>query len=326
MITNVDIKWLNKSEKTPIFSTTKNWRIEEVITIFKIIRKWAPDIVHIQYPGLGYGNGVLPWLIPLISFLMGKKVVQTWHEGYSIRDANRLFLISIIPSSLVFVRPNYEKNLHTLLRWSIWKKPTVFIQNASMIPIIFLSEDERIIVKKKYLKGQKRLVVFFGFIYPHKGVELLYKIADPNVDQIVIAGEIKEEGNRFDTFGKIKSNGAWNGKVSIVGFLPATDLAELLAIADAVILPFRNGGGEWNSSIHGALSNGGFVITTSLTRNGYDKNHNIYFAKPNDIQEMRHALNTYAGIRRKLMVDFDADEWKAIAEKHHFLYKRLLRE
>ena len=328
VLTSVSGGEMGKTDGIEIFPVIKRWSFAEALKIIKIIRHWSPDIVHIQYPTQGYGNGLLPWVLPMICFMMRKKVVQTWHEGYSRRDAPKLFLKSIVPSGLVFVRPQhqYKENLHPLLRWALWKKKAVLIPNASAIPRVDLDEQEKDVLKKQYLKKQKRLVVFFGFVYPHKGVELLFEIADPASDQIVIAGEIDEGGDYPHEIMRRASVGSWIGKVTITGFLPAADVAALLAVADAVIMPFRGGGGEWNTSIHGAVLNGAFVITTSLTQSGYDKKRNVYFAKVDSVQEMRSALSAYAGMRREYDADIDRDEWRQIADEHHSLYESLLSE
>ena len=176
------------------------------------------------------------------------------------------------------------------------------------------------------MQKQKRLVVFFGFVYPNKGVELLFEIADPDLDQIVIAGEIDKKSDYGREIIRCASVERWLGKVTVTGCLPAPEVAALLAVAAAVILPFVSGGGEWNTSIHGAVLNGAFVITTSLTQSGYDKKRNIYFAKVGGVQEMRSALSLYAGIKREFNADIGMDEWRLIADEHRTLYKRLLSE
>ncbi|MDA8430798.1 MAG: glycosyltransferase [Geobacteraceae bacterium] len=324
VLTSASVGEMHKLDGIEVFPVITRWSLNEALKVIEVIRNWAPDIVHIQYPTQGYGNGLLPCLLPLISILMGKKVVQTWHEGFNRRDVVELFLKSIIPTSLVFVRPRYKEYLHPLFRWALWGKKTDFIPNASSIPRVELSASEKNTIKKQYLKNQKRLVVFFGFIYPHKGVDLLFEIADSISDQIVIAGEIGDSGDYSQEIRRQASAELWIDKVTITGFLPAADVAALLAVADAVILPFRIGGGEWNTSIHGAVLNGAFVITTSLTQSGYDEKHNVYYAKVDDIQEMRTALSTYAGIRREYNTDIDRDEWCQIADKHRSLYEFML--
>ena len=310
-----------------VFPVMKSWSLAETLKVIKIIRHWSPDIVHIQYPTQGYGTGLLQWFLPMISFLMRKKVVQTWHEGYSRRNAPKLFLKAIIPSGLVVVRPQYKEKLLPILRWALRNKRFVFIRNASVFPRIDLGEQEKDALRRQYLRKQKRLILFLGFVYPHRGVELLFEIANPTSDQLVIAGKIIDEGGEYhQEIMRRALAEPWLGKVTITGFLPAADVSALLAAADAVVLPFRVGGGEWNTSIHGAVLQGAFVITTSLTPNGYDNKRNVYYAKVDNVQEMKSALDVYAGRRREYDHDVDRDEWLQIAVEHHSLYEALLSE
>lgn len=326
VLTSISAKVEEYGSRIEIFPLLTKWSFTEAFKAINRIRTWSPDIVHIQYPTQGYSKGILPWMLPMISFILGSKVVQTWHEGYSRRDAPWLFLKAIVPGGLVFVRPQYEINLHPFLRWALWKKKFFYIPNASVIPYVELDKLLREKERAKYLKKQKRLIVFFGFVHPNKGVEFLLDIADPDLDHIVIAGEIDESSEYSYEIKSRASAEVWKDKVTITGFIPAIDVAKLLAVADAVILPFRVGGGEWNTSIHGAVLNGTFVLTTSLTHNGYDKKRNIYSAKVDDIQEMRLALRTYAGKKREYDSSIDRDEWTNIAKQHCVLYRKVLKE
>ena len=315
----------NNINRIEVFPIIKQWAPPEALQIMKIIRRWSPDIVHIQYPTQGYGHGLLPWLIPLISFMTGKKVVQTWHEGYGRRNAPELFLKSIIPSGLVLARTQYKETLHPMLRWALWKKKVAFIPIASNIPVISITDQEKNALKGNYLKGQKRLIIFFGFIYPNKGIELLFEIADPSSDQIVIAGEIGTDSSYYQSILNKSAIKTWADKATVIGFIPATDISALLAVADAVVLPFRSGGGEWNrGSVKASVTHGAFTITTSQTKNGYDKKHNIYYAKVDDVQEMKSAMNTHAGKRRDYDTDIDKDEWRDIANQHIKIYQEMI--
>lgn len=313
-------------ERFDVIPLIKTWSVAEVPAVIKFFNVWRPEIVHIQYPCMGYNGGLLPWFLPIVSFLLGKKVVQTWHEGYGLASSLKLLLIAIVPSALVVVRPHYNIHLSPVLRWALNNKKYIFIRNASVFPKITIGEQEKGTLRRKYLKKQKRLILFFGFVYPHKGVDLLFEIADPAVDQILIAGKIMDEGGHHHReIMRRASTSSWLGKSTITGFLPATDIATLLAIADAVVLPFRDdGGGEWNTSIHAAVTQGVFLVTTSITQNGYDSKHNIYRAEVDNVKEMKSALNMYAGTRREVDPDLDRDEWSDIAGKHQSVYKSLL--
>jgi len=326
VLTSVSGGGAAKTDGIEVYPLMKHWSIAETPQVVTCIRQWSPDIVHIQYPTQGYGNGFLPWILPIIAFMMRKKVVQTWHEGYGKRSAPKLFLKAIIPGGLVLVRPQYKDGLPISLRWALWNKQIAFIRNASPMPKADMDERARNDLRTQYLKGQKRLIVFFGFVYPNKGAELLFEIADPTSDHIVIAGEFVEGSDYHRNIMRLASAQPWEGKATITGFLLSGDIAALLAIADAVILPYRVGGGDWNTSIHAAVLQGSFVITTSLTRHGYDEKHNVFYARVDDEQEMISALATYAGRKREYHSDIDRDEWKIIANRHRLFYETLLSE
>lgn len=313
-------------KEIPVFSVIDGWRFRELPKIIGIIRDWSPDVVHVQYPTQGYGNALLPWLVPAIAFLMGRKVVQTWHEGYGLRYLFRTFLKSVVPASVIVVRPQFKQQLNPIYRWMISWKKLFYIRNASGIQRAMLDEDERRQLRERYLKGQTRLVVFFGFVYPNKGVELLFDIADPSSDQLVIAGEIQPATEYGKKIFELANRSPWQGKTTITGFLPQQQIASLLAIADAVILPFKVGGGDWNTSIHAAVLQGTLVITTSASRHDYDKGRNIYYAGIDDVSAMKAGLATYAGRRRAFDPEIDRDEWKNIALEHRRIYGRLLGE
>ena len=290
----------------------QSWTMKDAPSAIREIERGAPDIVHIQYPTQEYRDGSLPSLLPLIAFSMGRRIAQTWHETYLRREALGLFLKAIVPSRLFVIRPKYyEELLHSNLRWALWGKHAKFIPNASMIGVASLDSEARERVRAKYLDGQKRLIVFFGFLYPHKGVEQLFEICNPATDRIVITGEINVVPDYCAKIMQRIASPPWHGKVTMAGFLPPGDIAELLASADAVVFPYRFGGGEWNTSLHGAVLNGAFVIHTSRHATGYDPKRNTYSARIDDIEEMRVALQRYAGTRRGDDPALDCADWQA---------------
>jgi glycosyltransferase involved in cell wall biosynthesis len=318
------VEGCGKKEYT-IYAAMEQWSFSEVGKFILTVNNFKPDIIHIQYPTQGYGNKLLPWLIPFIGFLLHIKIVQTWHEIYGPRQMFRFFWMGIVPGGLIVVRPKYVNNLSHWLRWGLKNKVIRFIRNASSIPRASLSIDQAKKLKEHYLKGQKRLITFFGFIYPAKGVELLFDIADPLKDQIIICGANPEMGE-YQKSVYVKSNCLpWTGKVSITGELPGEEVAKLLAVSDAVILPFKSGGGDWNTSIHSAQAQGTFVITTSNSASGYDKLTNTYYASIDDVKEMKNALEKYCGKKNIEYGDIDAT-WRSISNEHLDLYRLLVNK
>ena len=116
----------------------------------------------------------------------------------------------------------------------------------------------------------------------------------------------------------------WAGRATVTGFLPAEDVGRILAAADAVVLPFGNGGGMWNTSIRAALKQGTFVLTTAREQHGYDSRENVYYARPDDVADMRDGLRTFVGHRRTNDVKESASDWESIASAHIGLFSKVM--
>jgi glycosyltransferase involved in cell wall biosynthesis len=318
----------SSSTRITVFATVEGWRLREAPRIMGLIRRWQPDIVHIQWPAQGYGRGRLPGFLPLLCRLAGYRVVQTWHELRQRLTAGALLWLARqapVSGGIVFVRPRSEEMLPPLLRIALRNKVTRFIPNASVFPRAQLTQDEERRIREKFGRPGAALVAYFGFIYPAKGIELLFEIADPEKQHILIIGE-KVRGHPDSYYREVSERAhsqPWTGKATLAGFLPAEELSCVIAAADAVVLPFLGGGGEWNTSIHGAQAQGTFVVTTSTQRHGFDAEANTYFAAPGDVVAMRAALERHIGRKLANANDPIRESWQAISAAHLDLYRTL---
>lgn len=324
VLTSVAASHAGRPSNVTVFPRITSWRLRDMWRFIGAVREWSPDIVHIQYPSQGYTGILMPSLIPIVARLMFKRVVQTWHEVETPRGKgwNHFLLRALLPGHVVVVRPKYEEQLLAAVRTAVRLKKFVYIPNGSVISKVALTPDERAETRIRYLQRQSRIIVFFGFVFPHKGLELLFDIADPSTDRIVVAGMLDEQSAYAKEIIRRASGSAWRGKVDFLGFAPLAEISVLLSIADAVVLPFRGGGGEWNSSIHAAMAHGCFVVTTSTTKVGYDEARNTYYAAIDDVSDMKRAVQLYAG-RRKTDDSCD-DEWNSIGAQHVALYSKIL--
>jgi glycosyltransferase involved in cell wall biosynthesis len=306
-----------------LLPVARGWKISDIPPVMRAITRWNPDIVHIQYPTQGYGNRKLPWLLPAIACALRYKVVQTWHEYFPMGGYANL-LNSTVPGGLIAVRPNYKEMMPSWYRWLIRNKIFAFIPNTSTIPFTQLTPAEAEEIRARFSEKGKQLVVYFGFVYPEKDVERIFEIADPSKHHLVLICDL-EPSNRYHL--KILSllkSAAWSGRVTVTGFLPKEEAGRILAAADAVLFPLRKGGGEWNTSLHAAASQGTFVLTTSTLRHGYQPSENIFYSRPGDVKKMREALITHAGVRRRAHSSVLHKDWEAIAAAHVILYRRIL--
>ncbi|RBA24014.1 glycosyltransferase involved in cell wall biosynthesis [Herminiimonas fonticola] len=302
-----------------VFRVMQNWRLRNVLQIKQVISKFRPDVVHIQYPTQGY-NGRLPQVFPVVMRLLGFPVVQTWHEHYVECSAvNWLNLLAC--NGLVYVRPDLVSKLPHWIQVRLRKTPLVYIPNASTIPVARLSVEQEHSIKWE-LSGGKPIVCYFGFAYPNKGVERLFTIADPSKHHLVLICDLNDEHPYQATILRLMEQAAWKGRVTVTGFQSAQRVGEILAVADAVLFPFPNGAGEWNTSLKAAEEAGAFTVATTQDNDlfGYHESKNIYFADCDQISEMQVALHRYLGTRKKPMIK---NVWEEVAMKHEQLYRTL---
>jgi glycosyltransferase involved in cell wall biosynthesis len=302
-----------------------SWRLVALADFATVLGQFRPDIVHIQYPTQGYRVASGPVAIPFVARLRGAAVVVTWHEYPPQKFSREMMAMCIMAAAaqaVVYVRPDYGDRIRGALAHALGDAPLRFIPNASVIPAVTLSEADRRNVRAALGCNEEKLVAFFGFAYPHKGVHLLFEIADPKKHRLLLISELAEADEYHRTVQRLASSERWRGRVVVTGFAPPEDVARLLAAADAAVFPFAGGGGMWNSSLHAATSQGTFTIATSVAQRGYFEEQNTYYAEPGAVDEMRTALERHAG-RRMPSGGNAALAWRDIAREHAALYRAL---
>ena len=307
-----------------LFPVINGWKFAEVSAILRKIMDWRPDVVHMQFGSSRYHRKILPWLMPALLSFRRRTVVQTWHEWPE--DPLRILRNlpnALVPGGLAVVKPEIKVAMSPWYRRLIGHKYFRFIPNASAIPQICLSSLERSVVHDEFAHGTDNLIVFFGFANPRKGIENIFDIVDPRSNSLVLVCEL-EPSNPYHRMLLDQINSEpWRGKVTVTGYLPREDVGRILAAADAVILPFPDGGGGWSTSTHAAVAQGTFVLVTSHDRHGYDAEENVYYARPGNYKEMRDAMRLYAGQRVERRTTLSC-QWDKIADAHMTLYRDIL--
>lgn len=309
------------SQQIDVLPVARTWRVGDGLRLLGEILKWKPDIVHIQYPTLGYGKSWFPYFLPILLKCVGLPVVQTWHEPPT---RFRFFPNALTKDTLIGVEPNFLQRIRRRYAWLVRRKTTHFIPIGSNIPSVEMNEAARAAIRDKYAGPGRRMVVNFGFAYPTKGLELLFQIADSNRDTLVFITAFDPENdpyhrNLMDEMDRAE----WRGRVVVTGFLEVGQVAQLLSAADAAVFPFRNGVGMRNGSFLAARAQGTFTITTSSDRQGFDVAENVFYARPDDLASMRQGLSVNIG--RRLDHPFNGDiDWREIAAAHVLIYKQCL--
>ena len=301
------------------------WRLRYAFAVLRTIIAWRPDVVHLQFPTQGYGGRLLPLVLPLLLRAAGCRIVQTWHEFLPMGSHHSSFVLCAARGTVIVVRSNYIASLSGWYRWLLRRSKIVFIPGASSVPQSQLSVEELAHLREKLAAGQQRVITYFGFANPNKGVEQLFQIANPERDRIVMLCDLQPANPYQRKILDESKKSSWANKVTVTGFLPAQEAADILAASDAVVLPFPGGGGNWNSSLAAIRAQGTLAITTSLSREGYDSQGNVYFCEPGDVEAMGSALTAYLG-RKIIPSHHPEQEWMRIAASHFDVYRDVLAQ
>jgi glycosyltransferase involved in cell wall biosynthesis len=303
------------------------WGLKGLRCFMSMMRRIKPDVVHIQFPTQGYASAIsaLTWIPCICRVLFRVPVVLTWHEYVPRNTPNVLrCMYGMIAgaSALVVVRPDYSLTMPKPMRLLLGKAPIRYIPNVSNVPTVTLTADERQTLRDRLGCGLSKIIAHFGFVFPHKGTDLLFQIADPARHHLLLIGELSDRDDYQARVLQLAATPEWKGKVTFTGFVETEKAARLLAVADAVVFPFISGGGLWNTSLHAAACQGTFALVTSVEKNGYDSAANIYYARPQAVDELKQALADYAGVRNPRPIDAK-DSWRALAAAHETLYRSL---
>ena len=314
------IALVDEDSQVRILHKVSNWRNRNLLDIWRAVKEIHPDIVHIQYPTQGYA-GRPPRLLPLILKVMGMPIVQTWHEYFHGSGVSWPNLMGC--DALIYARPDFLQKIPCWIRACLFSTPMFYVPNASTIPVVSLNKEQANNIKQELSSGHP-IVCFFGFAHINKGIEYLFEIADPQKHHLVLICDLNDNDCYQANILRLINQKSWAGKVTVTGFQSAQRVGEILAVADAVVFPFPDGAGEWNTSLKAAEAAGVFSLAT--TKNtlmlGYHEKTNTYFSGCDQILDLQNALNKYLGVRSQALT---VNEWERIALTHVQIYEQLIK-
>lgn len=227
----------------------------DILTSYRAILKFEPDIIHIQHAIPAYGLNLLGIWILIIRFKLinKKKIIITLHEIK--REIDLLGIISKIYiylicqfSNLIIVHTSQAVEVLTQECFVDPKK----IRRISHF--VFPNKSKSPI----HMRDQKKQIsiMFFGYIHPDKGLEylieairILESIINKQSIKCYIAGDIRPRSGVFKLFEEkdklykikllnlIRSYHLEN-KVVFLGYIPENNKTELFNTASIFVLPY----------------------------------------------------------------------------------------
>jgi glycosyltransferase involved in cell wall biosynthesis len=297
--------------------TGQDWSARRGFRLVRTIRSYGADVIHLQYPMLGFGYKLGP---QLLSALL--PMVVTIHE---VTQAHILRRLSLYPFSLRSRRVIFttEAERDYAIRWCPW-----ISGKETVIPI-----GSNISVVPKPSRQRNNIIGYFGLIRPLKGLEHVIEAAAllhaRNSDlRVRIIGKVVPGREEYYSNLRAKST-----NLPIEWCIGADDAetSALIASCEFAYLPFPDGASERRASLIAFLEAGAGIVTTRGEQTPRFINDAVRFAKsPADVIEIVDALNadqeamsmlrTYA---KRAALRFS---WQHIAQRHVELYASVVNQ
>ena len=308
-----------------------NWKISRLGAITSLIKSAKPDIVHIQYPAVGYKRELGINLLPLWLRLSSRKlpVIVTLHEYYGsvllgkIRD-----LITVFAAHKVIVSNEYDRDaLPRLIR-----RKTVIVpigHNFKRAPKNRAAYES--FMQQAGLSPNEPTIAYFGFVNASKGVDVLVQAASQIKAQVLILADL----NPSDPYQQkirslVEAANQQGAHIYVAGFLENTILSQVLQECLLFVLAQPLPLTAKTSTAISAVEHGLVLVSTAARQPRYNF---PYINDKNAALLSRATESEIARVCNELLVNpqkanqlrnnpelLNYFAWETIAQKHIELY------
>ena len=292
-----------------------NWRLYNSFSVYRTLLRLNPDIVHIQYPSLGFGTNLGPQAFALLH-----SCVVTLHEASQAHILRKLALFPFSIRSKHLIFPS-ECERDFAMRWAPWVSP---VSSVIGVP----SNIKRAVLQPARMVNE---IVYFGLIMPHKGLEEVMRLGEL----------IKVSGLplRIRIMGTVPARHTWyfealrskSSQLPIVweNGLGEEEVAGRLAASAVAYLPYPDGASERRASLKAALINGVAVVTTRGSQTPSDLEGAVSFVHTAEEALVAVSILLKSSEERSRLtgkgIQYASQyTWERIAERHAAVYDRVL--
>lgn len=297
-----------------VFSSFR-WGVTGFARLASAIRQFRPDVIHIQYPTVGYGKGLLPQLLSLAL----APCVVTLHEASQVHWLRRLSLLPFTLRVRRIVMTNaFERDyVAAAAPWARRRLRIIRIGGFSTFHPAQLKDLTEI--------------TYFGLIRPNKGIEEFLQAARLAQQ----AGKIlrfrligQPDAKSMEYYHSLRTQSADLAVEWVIG-QEAPVVADLLGRTLLAYLPFPDGASERRSSLLAMLAAGVAVVTTKGAHTPADMGEAVSFAfSTEDAVKELSRLHADAQQREKLAARAlnyaEAFSWEKIRDAHQHLYEQVI--
>lgn len=249
---------VDRSELTPsveIIRIPGPWGFKTVKFFKGAIEDFELDVIILQYSPASFNSGFrLGWAWS--SFSCQK--ITAFHTLWG-RSIDRFVGISVLFGSPKIIATNSE--IMTILE----KRIPYLLKRTYWIPI-----GSNILPSKDLMiegRTPEPLVVYFGMLYPGKGVSMILDVAEllrkrgQFFSLKIVGGGGADHKSYEDEIQKEITTRRLNNSIEYVGFLPSSEISMYLKKSRVVFLPYDSGLSDRRGSFMAAIAHGKAVLT-----------------------------------------------------------------
>ena len=309
------------SVETRVFDRIE-WNKEGILGLRKELDDFEADILHIQYPPIGYFRSLTASLFS--AFSPAANVFVTIHE-YTQAHPLRKLCIGFMARHADGIIFTSEFELQEFLR----KTPNL----KSRPKVVPIASNINFPATLRSTGRDPYTVIYFGQLRPEKGIEDFielvrlsaeegrhYKfnvVGTPHPDHLSYYNRLRESQSKLPLHWEVGRS--------------AKDVEEIFGESTYAYLPFPDGASERRGSLLAVLSNGLATITTLGSQTPEGLKGAVTFAdSPSDALQKLDMLFLRPGERDETTlrgVEFARRfTWEEIAKSHYAFYDKILRE
>jgi glycosyltransferase involved in cell wall biosynthesis len=292
-----------------------DWKVGSFLELRRRLRFGRFDVLHVQYPAIGFRYSLLPHLAGLSGIAPATCV--TLHEYSRLPSLQRLSTHLFRLSSRTMLFTTDEERQSFMGGTSKGRRSFQVIPIASNVP------------EAPPADRTEPTVLYFGQIRPEKGIEAFLALASLSVTsaatirfQIVGAYLPRHEEYLRGLRRNAPENVEW-----IVG-ADLNEVARRMSSAMAAYLPFPDGASYRRGSMIGALVNG-LPVISSCSKATPDELASVILKADTPQQALAHLRLLQDTPERRVKVSAACRAlglhfcWGSVAEAHRLLYERL---
>ncbi len=308
----------------------RKWSLSGVAGLLRVVRGLRPDLIHVQYPGLGYGYSLAPHLLTAFVALTRIPVVVTLHEYERAHWLRRLSeaLLAACATSVVFTTS--QEQAHAVRRIG-WLVPSLHCAHVIVIGSN-LPEGEA-----TGAAGYNRSEFsYWGMFHPGKGIEKVlggFALAVRRAEdlRLTLVGARRQKDERYiERLQELVDRLGVRQRVMFCFDLSGEDTIGVLKRCCAVILPYGDGATFRRGTLVAALRLGLPVVSTrgpDTPSELVDERSILFAADEGGIADLLLRLRSESDLRDRLSSGAAAlgerFDWRDIACRHMVLYEKL---